>query len=254
MRGFDSLPGKLESSGMNRILFSFFPLIGELVVSIVGLALVYQMWFWRKRLKAAYGPLSYQHIFLVGFAGVACLMSLSVNQFICSWSFPSSFWTHSPLAFLTVLPEEYWRSFGAVISWVRIPLAVFFFGLGIAMVIRSLQTFGLDYMAVIYLYFPEESKFQNHEIYSILRHPAYTSVILIGLGGTFFTATLYSLIFFIIIVSAFFVHIHFVEEKELIARFGESYKEYMKKVPAFFIQLNKIPVLFSFLLKKPKNS
>lgn len=67
MIGSDSLPSMTKSSGINPILFSLFPLIGELIVCIVGLALVYQMWFWKDRLKAKYGPLSYQHIFLVGF-------------------------------------------------------------------------------------------------------------------------------------------------------------------------------------------
>ena len=246
MRGFDVLPAKLEYSGMGHIALSLMPLIGELLVSIIGLFLVYQMWAQRKKLKARYGPLSYQRIFFVGFAGISCIMSLSVNQFMRSLSLPVS----SPLGFLTVTPEMYWGSFGIVILWIRLFLALFFTVLAIVMVIRSLQTFGFDYMAVIYLYFPEESKLQNHEIYSVLRHPAYTSFILLGLGGTFATATLYSLLFFTVIVATFYIHVHFVEEKELIERFGSSYQEYIKKVPAFFIKPDKVKVFLKFLIGK----
>ena len=247
---FDSIPGMAQSSGINPIVLSLFPLIGELIVCTVGFVLVYQMWFWKDWLKTKYGQFSYLHIFPVGFTGIACVLSLSVNLFIHYWSFSSSFWTSSPLKFLTIPLEGYFYALGAVVFWVKIALSVFFSGLGITMIIRSLQTFGFDYMTVIYLYFPEESKIQDHKIYSVLRHPTYTGALLIGLGGMFSTLTLYSVIFFIVYFAAFCVHIHFVEEKELIGRFGASYQEYMKKVPAFFVKPNKLGVFLGFLLGK----
>ncbi len=252
--GFDSLPGMAKLNGINSILFSLFPLIGEVIICTVGLILVYQMWFRKNRLKAKYGPLSYQHIFLVGFAGVSCLLSLSINLFVHYWSFSSLFWINSPLKFLTIPLEEYFYTLGVMIFWVKIALSVFFSILGIAMMLRALQTFGFDYMTVLYLYFPEESKIQNHKIYSTLRHPTYAGALLIGLGGMFSTLTLYSVIFFVVYLLAFYIHIHFVEEKELIVRFGPSYQEYMNKVPAFFVNLNKLGVLLGFLLGRSDNN
>jgi protein-S-isoprenylcysteine O-methyltransferase Ste14 len=251
--GFDSIPGIAKSNGTSSVLLSLFPLIGEIIVCAVGLVLVYQMWFWKDKLKAKYGPLSYQHIFLVGFAGISCLLSLSINLFIHYWSFSSLFWINSPLKFLTIPPEGYFYSSGVIVFWARMVLSVFFSVFGIIMMIRALQTFGFDYMTVIYLYFPEESKIQNHEIYSVLRHPAYAGALLIGLGGMFSTLTLYSVVFFLVYLLAFYIHIHFVEEKELLARFGPSYQEYMKKVPAFFVSPNKIGILLDFLLGRSNN-
>jgi protein-S-isoprenylcysteine O-methyltransferase Ste14 len=245
---FDSIPSMAKSSGINPILLSFFPLIGELIVCTVGFVLAFQMWFWKDWLKRKYGQFSYLHIFFVGFAGISCVLSLSINLFIHYWSFSSFFWISSPLKFLIIPPEVYFYASGTLISWAKIALSVFFSGLGITMIIRSLQTFGLDYMAVIYLYFPEESKIQNHKIYSVLRHPAYTGVLLIGLGGMFSTLTLYSVIFYLVFLVGFYIHIHFVEEKELLVRFGPSYQEYMKKVPAFFVKPNKLGVFLGFLL------
>jgi len=55
-------------------------------------------------------------------------------------------------------------------------------------------------MTVTYLYFPEESKIQNHEIYSVLRHPMYAGALLLGLGGMFSTLTLYSVVFLLFIL------------------------------------------------------
>ena len=107
-------------------------------------------------------------------------------------------------------------------------------------------------MTVIYLYFPEESKIQNHKIYSVLRHPTYTGALLVGLGGMFSTLTLYSVIFFIVYLVAFYIHIHFVEEKELIARFGPSYQGYMNKVPTFFVNPDKLGAFLGFLLGATK--
>lgn len=253
MRYFDLLPEELKHLNLNPVFLSLLPLVGELLIGIMGLFLVYQMWSQRKKLKAMYGPLSYQRIFWIGFAGIACIMSLSFNQFFRFPSFPSSFWASSSLNFLIITPEAQWPFLAPAIVGVRILLAILFTVLGFAMVLRSLQTFGLDYMTVIYLYFPEESKLQNHAIYSVLRHPAYTSIILIGLGGTFATATLYSVIFFAVIVLVFYIHIRFIEEKELVSRFGVSYQDYMKKVPAFFVRPAQILIFLRFLFKSPQN-
>lgn len=250
MRRFDILVAAFQYSGISKAYLSLFPFFGEILTGTVGLLLVYQMWFWRKPLKAKYGPLSYQRIFFIGFAGISLIMSLALNQFFRSLSFPVSFWADSPLKFLVLTPEMYWPSLGGMLLGARIVLAIFFTLFGFTMVFRSLQTFGFDYMAVVYLYFPEESKIQDHEIYSVLRHPAYTSIITIGLGGTLATGTLYAVIFFAVIVAVFCIHIRFIEEKELLERFGASYKGYMKSVPAFLVKPGKIPVLFKFLLQK----
>jgi protein-S-isoprenylcysteine O-methyltransferase Ste14 len=253
MIGFYSLPSMTIFSGINPILLSLFPLAGQVIICIIGLTLLYQIWFWKDRLRAKYGPLSYQHIFLVGFAGISCLFSAAVTLFIPYWSFSLSFWINSPLKFLTIPLEEYLYSLSTLVFWLRIIFSVFFSVLGITMIIRALQTFGADYMSVIYLYFPEESKLINHKIYSVLRHPTYAGYLLFGLGGVFFTFTLYSIIFYLVYLACFYVHIHFVEEKELIMRFGPSYQEYIKKVPAFFVNPDKLRVLLSFLLRRSDN-
>jgi protein-S-isoprenylcysteine O-methyltransferase Ste14 len=104
------------------------------------------------------------------------------------------------------------------------------------MVIRALQIFGFDYMAVIYLYFPEESELQDHEIFSLLRHPTYSAAILMCLGGVIINQNIYTFIFWIIYYLGFYIHIHLVEEKELIQRFGDSYLNYRKEVPPFFVK------------------
>ncbi len=215
---FYSLPERI--GGKIGVLF---PLLGEVVISIAGYFLIYQMWYWRDKLKARYGKLSYQKIFLSGFTGISLFFfSIPISMFLPFWKFAPLFWEKSKFKFLATVMDSSIGSGGWPIHFVRIPLSILFFLVGILLIFRSLQTFGADYMSVAYLYFPEESKVQHHEIYSILRHPTYAGLILIALGGTLFSFTPYSIIFFLIYVGIFYFHIYFVEERELIERFGDS--------------------------------
>jgi protein-S-isoprenylcysteine O-methyltransferase Ste14 len=124
------------------------------------------------------------------------------------------------------------------------------FHIGLLTCTRAIQVFGFDYMVVLYLYFPEESKIQENRIYSVLRHPTYAGAILIAQGGTFFTFTFLSFATYVLLLVGFCLHVHFVEEKELIKRFGDSYRNYRQKVPAFFINLNNLSVFLRFLFEK----
>lgn len=249
MMGFDALP-MMFGFKVSSVLLSFMPLAGELLVCLLGFVLAGQMWFRREAQKARYGQLSYQSIFLVGFAGISCVLSLALNMFVHYWWFSQPFWMMSPLKFLVLPLESYFPHIRLGIALFRMGLAVLFTVTGFIMFIRSLFTFGFDYMGVLYLYYPEESRVQDHAIYSVLRHPAYTGALLIGLGGLFYIFTLYSVIFYAVFLAAFWIHIRFVEEKELVARFGRSYIEYRKQVPALFVKPSKLLPFFAFLAGK----
>jgi protein-S-isoprenylcysteine O-methyltransferase Ste14 len=103
-------------------------------------------------------------------------------------------------------------------------------------------------MALIYLYYPEESELQDHKIYSILRHPAYFALLLITSGGIFFQLSGYAFYTLILFGIGMYIHLTFVEEKELRERFGDSYREYQKRVPALIIPPRQIIPFFRLLL------
>jgi len=44
------------------------------------------------------------------------------------------------------------------------------------------------------------------------------------------------------------IHIHFVEEKELIDRFRDSYREYRKKTTTFFAHTKNWGLFFKYLI------
>ncbi|MHA1340109.1 MAG: hypothetical protein ACTSRZ_10765 [Promethearchaeota archaeon] len=58
-----------------------------------------------------------------------------------------------------------------IIAWLLILICA------ILMLARAISVFGIDYMAVVYLYFPEESEVIENETYSVLRHPTYAGLI-----------------------------------------------------------------------------
>lgn len=70
-------------------------------------------------------------------------------------------------------------------------------------------------------------------VFSIVRHPVYLGTILAVLGLVILTLSIISFVIWIIFV-AFYCYISSYEEKLLLARFGQEYEEYRKKVPMLF--------------------
>ncbi|MFX1478091.1 MAG: methyltransferase family protein [Promethearchaeota archaeon] len=245
---FDLLPSIISVMGGFKYFIIIFPVLGVILVVSIAICLVYQMWARRDRLKAKYGQLSYQKIFLVGFGGVILLFSIIVNNLIPFYRYDPTFWSQLPFSIFITSLTSYLTPISLLLGYIHFILGVVFCILGFILMFRAVLTFGIDYMAVVYLYFPEESELQNNKIYSVLRHPAYSGILLICFGGMIIQLTPYSISFFLIFYIGMYIHIHFVEEKELINRFGDSYSEYRKITPAFFVHPNNWGLFFKFIL------
>jgi protein-S-isoprenylcysteine O-methyltransferase Ste14 len=242
--------GPLLIEGHLGIFRPWFPIIGVGLFEIVGLILVYQMWFWRKRLKVKYGELAYQKVFLAGFAGILILIVLSFHSFIPFYTLNSHFWSNGVYSIFTTAFTSYFPPISFILDIIRLSFGVIISILAILMMFRSLVTFGFDYMTVIYLYFPEESSIQESRIYSVIRHPMYSGLILLSAGGFILHFNLYSAFFFVIYYLGFLIHIFLVEEKELIERFGVFFIEYRRRVPSVFPYPTRWGKYFRFLLGK----
>ena len=247
---FDSFPATPVANMLSGAWLSLFPLLGVLIVEAVGFLLVWQMWLLRDRLKAKYGSTAYQQVFLFGFGGVVWVLTVAVNQYIPYYSFAPAFWMTSPLQTLATPLEAFFGAAAPVVFILREAIAVALLVIGFLMIIRAFHVFGMDYMVVLYLYFPEESQIQQNKIYSALRHPTYAGAIIVCLGGAFFTFTLLSFAVFTLYLVGFYIHIYLVEERELIQRFGESYHSYRKRVPAFFVSPRHVGTLLRFIFER----
>jgi len=67
-------------------------------------------------------------------------------------------------------------------------------------------------------------------IFKYIRHPHYTSLLIVGFGLALFFCSIASLLIAIIAVPIMIISI-FDEEKVLIKQYGKEYKNFMKKVP-----------------------
>lgn len=76
------------------------------------------------------------------------------------------------------------------------------------------------------------------DIYSQIRHPLYFGLLAIFLGYFLVSGTVGALIHLGCLIVYLPVGIYF-EEKNLIAEFGDQYRNYQKEVPAFFPKIHK---------------
>ena len=243
------LPGNLQPPQYSSLLASLSPLWGYLLLGLVGFTLAGQMWLWRKPMKKLYGVGAYQRMLPFGLGGVMLIASLGFGLFIPLFLNLPELWKASPLVAM-VTPVDVLLGLGPRLGpLLRGLLAVIFTLLGLSMAVRSVTTFGLDYMTVVYLYFPEESQVQQHAIYSALRNPMYAGMLLVGLGGAFAACTPYSFIQFALFLLLFYLFVHFVEERELVERFGLSFLTYRRQTPMFFVSPRQLAILLHFIFK-----
>ncbi|MFW9822565.1 MAG: methyltransferase family protein [Candidatus Thorarchaeota archaeon] len=247
---FDSVPRIFSGNIILRVLAPFTPVLGSLTILSIGFSLVYSFWRVRDKYLNKFGELAYQKAFKIVVTSIPMIFSIVAHSF-----FPSDFiipftdtqninWYFAyPLLDYLIRPS--------IISFIiRISISIVFIAIMMILMRKVLKVFGIDYMGLVYIYYPEGSNIQDHEIYSILRHPTYHCLMLLMMGAFFLRFSLYSIMYFIIFIIGINIHIKFVEEKELIERFGEGYEKYKKKVPALFVKFKDLKKYFSFIFKK----
>lgn len=224
----------------------FLPVLGVILIAMLALRSIWSLWDKRECMWALHGELAYQQMIHRGVTGVFLVLSLILLTFI---SIPS-FGFGSPVNELTIQwSQPLLLLFGIAPNlelWLRIVSAGVLLAFGALTIRSSIMTFGLDYMTVVYLYFPEESKVQEHEIYSVVRHPAYLGGILVAAAGVFFRFSVYSIVMFLLVCLVFNLQIR-KEENELVERFGAGYLEYREEVPALLVRPSKLRTYLRFL-------
>ena len=140
------------------------------------------------------------------------------------------------------IPRGWWTDIFIPLGWLMILI-----GAGLAM--RGVLAFGVDNVAMLYVYFPEDGRIVDSNIYSVLRHPVYAGVLRVVIGLGLLNGNANALAFVILLPLLVFGWLRFVEEKELIERFGRSYLDYRARVPAFWPRWRDLPTFFRFLLK-----
>ena len=246
----DILPRVFSDVALLDVIEPALPLLGSLLIAAIALRLIGSLWRRRNFMKSQYGNLSYQMMISRGAMGVAIIPPIIFHAATSIRSLP-------PVPPVNDLTIQFSRPLLPILGatpeldiGMRLALSGIMLLIGLLVVRSSILTFGIDYMTVVYLYFPEESEIKDYEIYSVVRHPVYMGGILLGAAGMFFRFSIYSILLFVIVYFIFKVQIR-REEHELIERFGDGYREYREKVPALHVRPTDIKSFFRFLAIRP---
>jgi protein-S-isoprenylcysteine O-methyltransferase Ste14 len=233
-----------------NIIEPIIPISSTLLFQFIGIFLISRIWVKKEDFLKKYNEKAYQKSFKFVLTGIPIFITSMLHGFI-----PFEIFYQNPsknlLSWIMAKPLSFFI-FGLEdpTLFLRFFLGLFILIIGIGTVLRSLDTFGFDYMSIIYIYYPEESEIQDHEIFSILRHPTYHGLILISFSSIMFRFSFYSIIISILFILGMNTHLKLIEEKELKERFGEKYRQYMKETNALFYHPRLIRQFFKFLLGK----
>ena len=219
----------------------FLPIIGQMISIALGFIFISRVWSKKERLLNESRETAYQKGIIIGFLGIAIVIVTVIHRLV-----PIEFFWEPINPFTQTLASPIFLG-NQLLSIVTFIIGLIIILIGFLTAIRTLAVFGIDYMSLVYVYYPDESELKENEIYSIIRHPTYFAVMLIALGGWIGYLSVYALTSFLLFVIGINIHLKFVEEKELLERFGQDYRDYQKKVP-IVVKPRKILILFKFIL------
>jgi protein-S-isoprenylcysteine O-methyltransferase Ste14 len=138
------------------------------------------------------------------------------------------------------VPVGWWTTVFVALGWLMILV-------GAGLWARAALAFGLDNAFMLYVYFPEEGRLVDSAIYGVIRHPIYAGALRVIIGLALLNGNANALAFIPFILLGMFAWLRLVEEKELIERFGVSYADHRKRVPAFWPRPRDLGKFFRFI-------
>ena len=201
----------------------------EIVVFALGFLFIRRAFTQKKILIEKYKEGAYQQAALrFIFPGLAVLIA-AIAHIAYMGDVNKMIFTQGPIPPVLHVLGWYWVIVGALL-W-----------------IRSALTFGLDNLAFLYIYHPEEGRIVDTKIYKILRHPVYAGAMRFCIGLALLNTGIFALSFIPFVPLFFFGWVRLVEEKDLLERLP-NYAEYRGKTPAFWVKPADIPAFFKFLI------
>jgi len=120
-------------------------------------------------------------------------------------------------------------------TWFAVPLGLFLVAFGL-LVRQSAMTgsgFSIGHAFGIYLVFPQDGILIDKEVYACLRHPLSAGVICIATGFGFIRNSMLAILTALIYLIPILLEMK-LEDDELIERFGDAQRRYMKETRAIF--------------------
>jgi protein-S-isoprenylcysteine O-methyltransferase Ste14 len=133
------------------------------------------------------------------------------------------FFAFEGLLLLGLLQQPIWFSDpfapGQVVSWILLAICIYYIMAAVILYFRHARP-GVN--------FENSTKLVTSGLYKFVRHPMYASLLLLGWGMFFKSIHPASIALILVITLALYLTCK-VEEKEMMKRFGNEYRDYMKK-------------------------
>ncbi len=184
---------------------------GEIVILALGFLILSRFFSQRKRYLQRYGERAYSVAFTRFFI-------TGIGIFVASVA-------HLSYIAGPEIPEVWWKPWLVGLGYVLIISAIL-------LLLRVMQSVGLDSLLMLYVYYPQEGARFNAPVYSLLRHPIYAAAQDIAFGLALIHSNWYALLVALLLPLFFAGWTRLFEEPDLSERFPE-YAEYRKRVPAF---------------------
>ena len=193
----------------------------------------------RDKYRKKYGKLAGQSLWFH-------YQSYTIPLLSSSMYFPILLYTYKDLTIPQIiqLPSHFITN-SLLPFYIAIPLGIIVVILGI-LIRRPSGGFDADIDTYLYLMFPENGRLVSGGMYQYIRNPRYLSrgFMAVGLGivANNILAIIVGFIHFLA-----FCSLILTEDKELIRRFGDDFKEYRKRVPALFPKFGNWRKFFRFI-------
>jgi protein-S-isoprenylcysteine O-methyltransferase Ste14 len=118
------------------------------------------------------------------------------------------------------------------VQWFFWLVALYLALTAVVLAVRAVQAAGVDTLSGAYIYYGDEGRAIESDIYSLMRHPAYAALDRLALAFALWNGSPYALLLALLFVAVWHPIWYGMEERELLARFGDSYRSYRETVPA----------------------
>jgi protein-S-isoprenylcysteine O-methyltransferase Ste14 len=98
--------------------------------------------------------------------------------------------------------------------------------------VRGIRAAGVDTLAGVYIYYPNEGRRIEDSVYKLLRHPVYAAMDRVALAFGLINGTPFALLLAVFFIAVWHPRWYGLEERELVSRFGDEYRAYAERVPA----------------------
>lgn len=139
------------------------------------------------------------------------------------------------------LPSGWWTTIMFFLGGVMLLIGGLLF-------LRIMSSHGLEKVAKVDVYYPEEAQESRSPLIHIIRHPVHAAYLRLGIGLALINHNAFALTFAIFLPLGLTGWVRLVEERNLIDRSGQLYVDYRRRVPAFWPKLTHLSGFLKYLI------